>query len=835
MSLQNYIDGKREALREGNIAQTEDEKLAILERIANNTAQSNKVSRKEAMTSSPKVEVSYSDEQIGMMRILYQNGIKQNKVVSDQLKAANKSLAALVKYLKPKYVAKHNTDHPDVVSARKNLAERFSQVDGKRERDSGDNRSIMDDISDLLDFDGKGKGFRMKGRARLLKRKMGKWSLFKRGAQAAEEVAEHPGWFGQVANKLKGGASAASKLISKVGGGTWSAIKAGGSKLGGLLGDGAGALVKGGGSLLKGAGSVFKSLPGLASVLTVAEAGTDLYDVGKGNVSVKDWDAANKKSLWDSDHPFQSVGRMLSPWEMGKHVGSKINEGINGLGSWVTGQKDWTLGGAIFDAQDAVSEKFSKAVDTMGKGWDSFMKDFGATAKDWLANVGGTLSDWAGKVGDKVSGAWQGAKDWTAQKAGQVGSALQSGGKAVAGATKGTILEGAGRAAGEAMDWSGGKLGALSAKYEGRVDSANKDNVGYAFGKYQFNSARGGLQNFFKDNPEYAKQFAGLTPGSAEFNAKWKSIAHNDTKGFEAAQDKSAKKIWYDPAAQAAKKEGFKMDNAGLQQAIFSGSINHGGINTILAKAAKTKGFKDMTADQQIDAFYEARKNYVMSSKKIDDKTKAGLMKRYEKEQVDAHKFSAAGGNKPENSGDPKAAKKDEKPADKKDVKAEKAKVDSKAPDKVADKAKAEEKATAKKDDKPAEKPKKTKVKAEKAKVDTQNAEQTDAQKNAHADPDFKAPGGPSTKDTAFKLANELAAQQQANMNQKPGEITASAPTTPEVTPVSVQNPPAQEDASMGAGAAPSGSGGMNTTPSLDSMPLQVTDMGLVLLNMGHV
>ena len=163
-------------------------------------------------------------------------------------------------------------------------------------------------------------------------------------------------------------------------------------------------------------------------------------------------------------------------------------------------------------------------------------------------------------------------------------------------------------------------LGSVSAKYEGKIGSANKDvdqngrPAGWAYGKYQFNSAKGGLQKFFSDNPEIAKQFTGLSAGSSEFNKKWQSLAKADPEGFESAQDKSAANLWYNPARDAYKKAGFNLENRGVQEAIFSSSIQHGGVvRNLLPLIKKQLGDKDiskMSSSDQIKAIYKGRTAY---------------------------------------------------------------------------------------------------------------------------------------------------------------------------------------------------------------------------------
>jgi len=187
-------------------------------------------------------------------------------------------------------------------------------------------------------------------------------------------------------------------------------------------------------------------------------------------------------------------------------------------------------------------------------------------------------------------------------------------------------------------------LGSLSAKYEGKVGSANPDNKGWAYGRYQFNSATGGLDQFFKDNPDYAEQFAGMKPSSEGFNQKWRNIAATDGENFGKAQDKSAAKLWYAPAAASAKEKGFKMDDRGVQEAIFSGSIQHGGIKKVIKSASNQKGFADMTAEQQIEAFYKSRRAY--ARKNVKPSVMKGLDKRYDNELKDAKELSRSSAQK---------------------------------------------------------------------------------------------------------------------------------------------------------------------------------------------
>ncbi|WP_227561012.1 VgrG-related protein [Acinetobacter bereziniae] len=182
------------------------------------------------------------------------------------------------------------------------------------------------------------------------------------------------------------------------------------------------------------------------------------------------------------------------------------------------------------------------------------------------------------------------------------------------------------------------ELGTVSAKYEGKIGSANKDvdqngkPAGWAYGKFQFNSAKGGLATFLKDNPQIAKHFEGLRPGTDSFNKKWKELAKSDPVGFEKAQNKSAAKIWFEPAKQAYAKSGFNLKNRGVQEAIFSSSIQHGGVVKYLLPKIKKQVGKDislLSPQEQIRAIYKARTAYHERGRK-----------RYEAEMKDALKLS---------------------------------------------------------------------------------------------------------------------------------------------------------------------------------------------------
>jgi hypothetical protein len=393
------------------------------------------------------------------------------------------------------------------------------------------------------------------------------------------------------------------KLLDKI----WKAIKKQGGRggntgrglLGGLLGGAAA-----GGGLLKKLGKM-KFLGPLAAL------------AGAGSLAM-DWDTLDHQGKSEGVGGLAGAGAGgLAGMKLGAMagaiggpVGVAIGGAVGGIaGAWLGSDGGEALGAAA----SPYIEDWTKAITAynlpkkMGDTWDDGIKPFFSR----MDEIAGKMSKWIeDNMTDIVDAANNFADDTVDTTGGVAGLAM------------------------DAMGFGDDGLGSLSAKYEGKIGSANPDNIGWAYGKYQFNSATGGLNQFFKDNPEYAKQFSGLTPASDGFNKKWKSIAANDGEKFGKAQDKSAAKLWYAPAAASAKEKGFKMDDRGVQEAIFSGSIQHGGIKKIIKSASSQKGFADMTAEQQIQAFYKSRRAY--ARKNVKPSVMKGLDKRYDAELNDA-------------------------------------------------------------------------------------------------------------------------------------------------------------------------------------------------------
>jgi len=142
-------------------------------------------------------------------------------------------------------------------------------------------------------------------------------------------------------------------------------------------------------------------------------------------------------------------------------------------------------------------------------------------------------------------------------------------------------------------DWV---LGKTSERFEsggrgaGTISSGRGDYGGASYGTYQLASKTGTLQKYLKQSG-YGAQFAGLRPGTAEFNAKWRELAKNDPN-FGKSQHDFIKATHFDPAMAKLKEAGIDLSGRGraVQDAIWSTSVQFGAGN------GKTNGASGMMA-----------------------------------------------------------------------------------------------------------------------------------------------------------------------------------------------------------------------------------------------
>lgn len=186
-----------------------------------------------------------------------------------------------------------------------------------------------------------------------------------------------------------------------------------------------------------------------------------------------------------------------------------------------------------------------------------------------------------------------------------------------------------------------GSVGAVSAKYEsgGRgvnmVSSGKGDPGGVSYGAHQL-STKDSMPAFLnsEEGARYAEKFANLRVGSPEFNKVYKETAASDPQGFGKAQYDFYRRTHYEPVLAHAKAKGLDVNDRGVQEALFSISVQHGGAKSIIDTAMDE--IKGKGAAAQVKALYGARYNYVDNLRSLPKGTKSSVLDRYDREVGDA-------------------------------------------------------------------------------------------------------------------------------------------------------------------------------------------------------
>lgn len=173
-------------------------------------------------------------------------------------------------------------------------------------------------------------------------------------------------------------------------------------------------------------------------------------------------------------------------------------------------------------------------------------------------------------------------------------------------------------------------LGDTVKKYESgnsgisTISSGNGDPGGKSYGTYQLASKTGTLQAFIKQSP-FKADFSGLVPGSAKFDAQWLYIARTSPEALKTAEWQFIKKTHFDKARSFATSKRLPSTPA-IDEAIWSMSIQHGKVNTIIANAVASLP-KEVTEKQIVNALYDARAKYIGSLKGLSPSLKKNLVK----------------------------------------------------------------------------------------------------------------------------------------------------------------------------------------------------------------
>lgn len=159
-------------------------------------------------------------------------------------------------------------------------------------------------------------------------------------------------------------------------------------------------------------------------------------------------------------------------------------------------------------------------------------------------------------------------------------------------------------------------LGALSKQYEARngvftISSGVDDAGGVSYGAHQLATTPGTMADYIAspENANYAPSFTNLRPGTSAFNTAYLTVANADPSGFADAQHAYITRTHYKPVADYAANLGFDTTDRGVQEALYSQSVQHGlqGNQIILDNAAVNL---PAVPANQISAIYAARGEY---------------------------------------------------------------------------------------------------------------------------------------------------------------------------------------------------------------------------------
>ncbi|MBK1688887.1 hypothetical protein CKO37_15445 [Rubrivivax gelatinosus] len=161
-----------------------------------------------------------------------------------------------------------------------------------------------------------------------------------------------------------------------------------------------------------------------------------------------------------------------------------------------------------------------------------------------------------------------------------------------------------------------GQLGWVSERFEsgnrgvGTISNGRGDRGGISYGKHQLATNTGTMAEFLRWAPQYGAQFAGLTPGTPDFNAKYRQVVERDEQGFGDAQRRFMIATHYEPEMAKLKAAGFDLSGRGasVREAVFSTATQFGGdASKIIAASLKGRDLAGMTDAQITDAIQDRK------------------------------------------------------------------------------------------------------------------------------------------------------------------------------------------------------------------------------------
>ena len=159
---------------------------------------------------------------------------------------------------------------------------------------------------------------------------------------------------------------------------------------------------------------------------------------------------------------------------------------------------------------------------------------------------------------------------------------------------------------------------AVAKKYEsggagpGTISTGRGDHGGKSYGEFQLASKVGTLQRFL-DRSGYSKEFSGLTPGSTEFDSKWKELSKDNE--FVKSQRQFMVETHVDPLKNSLQKSGIDLGNrsGAVQSMLASVATQYGqGLGKkLITESIGDRKLDDMSDEDIIESVQKHRKESV--------------------------------------------------------------------------------------------------------------------------------------------------------------------------------------------------------------------------------
>lgn len=175
-------------------------------------------------------------------------------------------------------------------------------------------------------------------------------------------------------------------------------------------------------------------------------------------------------------------------------------------------------------------------------------------------------------------------------------------------------------------------IGDIASIYESNNDVSavgNDPTGGRSYGTYQLASKTGTVADWLEHEGGQFDTLKDLDPNSAEFEEKYKQLASEQGDELRSSQRAYIERTHYEPALNHAEELGLNTDDKRVKEAIWSTSVQHGGVDKILDRVAEQNV---TTPEDTITAIYNARTEYVED---LDGVNSDALAQRYEREKRD--------------------------------------------------------------------------------------------------------------------------------------------------------------------------------------------------------